>query len=131
VVAVTVVEVPSVVGSGLTLTRTANVLDVVVGLGPTVPVGGVADTWGEDVVPPLGQRMPRTGCNSMAFGATPLCPCGKSKKPTPVTDTARRSRCHTFVGANRAVNARRTTQIAGRKGLTPMHSRAGISAIMV
>ena len=27
----------------------------------------------------------RTGCSSMAFGATPVCPCLKSKKPTPVS----------------------------------------------
>src|SRR5262249_10830122 len=28
-----------------------------------------------------------TGCSSMPFGATPVCPCKKSKKPTPVTRT--------------------------------------------
>jgi hypothetical protein len=27
----------------------------------------------------------RTGCSSIAFGATPVCPCGMSKNPTPVT----------------------------------------------
>ena len=27
----------------------------------------------------------KTGCSSIAFGAIPVCPCGMSKKPTPVT----------------------------------------------
>ena len=27
----------------------------------------------------------KAGCSSIAFGATPVCPCGMSKKPTPMT----------------------------------------------
>ena len=27
----------------------------------------------------------KTGCSSIAFGATPVWPCGMSKNPTPVT----------------------------------------------
>ena len=66
VVAITVVSVPSVVGFGFTCTRTDSVPDdVAVVVATLVGVGTAA---------PL-HRMERTGCNSMALGATPLCPC--------------------------------------------------------
>ena len=38
----------------------------------------------EQLVP---QQMLSTECNSMPFGATPVWPCSRSKKPTPVTVT--------------------------------------------
>jgi hypothetical protein len=34
---------------------------------------------------------PTTGCSTIPFGATPLCPCWKSKKPTPVIVAVPRS----------------------------------------
>ena len=39
-----------------------------------------------EVAPPTKQT-DKTECNSTPLGATPVCPCSKSKKPTPVTMT--------------------------------------------
>src|SRR3954454_14362028 len=45
------------------------------------PTGG----GGGGGAPPLRHAKPRTGCSSIPFGATPVCPCLKSKKATPTT----------------------------------------------
>ncbi len=53
---------------------------VAVGVVPTVGVG-------VGVPPPVPNWISRTAWSSMPLGATPVCPCRKSKKPTPVTVT--------------------------------------------
>ena len=47
--------------------------------------GGNADRGGGGAGPPATSAKPRTGCSSTPFGATPVCPCRKSKKPTPAS----------------------------------------------
>src|SRR5712692_8141001 len=48
-----------------------------------------------------------TGCSSMPLGATPVCPCRKSKNPTPVTCTGILAVWKLDVGVNRALNSER------------------------
>jgi hypothetical protein len=44
------------------------------------------DYWAFGSPPgPTRHAKSRIGCNSMAFGSTPVCPCLKSKKATPTT----------------------------------------------
>jgi hypothetical protein len=64
-------------GFGLTDARTENEPE-----GRTVGCGWLAGGAGGALLPaPVLKRS--TGCSSIALGATPLCPCLKSKKPTP------------------------------------------------
>jgi hypothetical protein len=62
---------------------------VVVGVPVGVGVGvGVLVEVGVGVgVLPVPNWTSRTAWSSMPLGATPVCPCRKSKKPTPVTVT--------------------------------------------
>lgn len=63
-------------------------------------LAGLAATDGDDVAETGALELPVdvtgpdglntmfvTGCSSTALGATPVCPCSKSKNPTPVTRT--------------------------------------------
>src|SRR5437870_485449 len=59
------------------------------------------------------------GCSSMPFGATPVCPCRKSKNPTPVTVTGRLAVLKLLVGLNRASNSDRVRSMPGANGLLP------------
>ena len=84
-------------GFGLTEARTKNEpedgrLDgFTVGLGS----GAVPEPDTTGAFPPNWTA--RTGCSSMALGATPDCPCGKSKKPTPITAIFVWTWCHRSV----------------------------------
>jgi hypothetical protein len=86
-------------------------------------VGGVGDAVGEPLLPPpVRHRKPRIGCNSIAFGATPVWPCSKSKNATPVTRAREQTR-----------RARRAAAIcACRLGYARVsHVGAGDSVIIV
>jgi hypothetical protein len=73
-----------------------------------------------------------TGCNSIWFGAAPVCPCGKSNIPTPVICTGMFAVWKLVVAVNLASNSERALVMPLRKGLPePTHEGAGISVIMV
>ena len=74
----------------------------------------------------------RTGCNSIWLGAAPVCPCGKSKKPTPVTCTGTLAEVKLVVAVKWASNVARALVMSARNGLVePTQVGAGISVIMV
>lgn len=62
---------------------------VVVTLAPwfALRLAGEANSAKSGVPVPGLNLMSSTGCNSMPFGATPVWPCRKSKKPTPISCT--------------------------------------------
>ena len=84
--------------------------------------------------------MSRIGCSSKPFGATPVCPWMKSKKPTPVMRTGMLAVWKNVVAARRASNLPRAMLMpavnglgAGTRGVAEvmMHAGDGISVTMV
>lgn len=68
----------------------------------------------------------------MPFGATPNCPCRKSKKPTPLTLIGTATVVKFRVGEYLASNCSRALPIMALKGLEgPTQCGAGISVIIV
>src|SRR5438874_11930796 len=65
---------------------------------------------------------PSTGCSSIAFPATPVCPWSKSKKATPVTVAV----AQTWTAARARLIWRRRASVA-----LPVHEDDGASAIIV
>jgi len=73
-----------------------------------------------------------TGCSSIPFGATPVCPCRKSNMPTPLIWTGMFAVWKLVVAVNLALNSFRALVMPGRNGLpAPTHEGDGISTIMV
>src|SRR2546423_4354937 len=68
------------------------------------------------------QAKRRTGCSSIPFGATPVCPCRKSKKATPTT----RALAQTRAALRAAVICLRRVAVAPF-----VQSGEGVSAIIV
>jgi hypothetical protein len=78
------------------------------------------------------KMMSMTGCSSMPFGATPVCPWRKSNMPTPVTWTGMLAVWKLVVAVNMASNCERACEMPEAKGLpAPTQLGAGISVIMV
>src|SRR5262249_51764276 len=76
--------------------------------------------------------MSSTGCSSTPFGATPVCPWRKSKKPTPLICTAMLAVWNDVVACNCASNFERAAEIADANGLpVPTQLGDGISVIIV
>ncbi len=66
------------------------------------------------------------------MGAAPVCPCGKSNMPIPVTCTGIFAVWKLVVAVNLASNSARAFVMPARNGLpAPTHVGAGISVIMV
>src|SRR5947209_11914000 len=61
--------------------------------------------------------MSSTGCSSMPFGATPVCPCWKSKKATPFTRTGTLAVWKNVVAVKRPSNFALELVIPCSKGL--------------
>ncbi len=86
------------------------------------------------VAPPaqlVPQQMLSTECNSMPFGATPVCPCSTSKKPTPVTVTVSFAVWKEVLTAYLASNALRELVTCVVHELPVRQPGYGISAINV
>ena len=100
---------------------------------PTVPV------WLPGLVtvtvlppPPVLNCTSRTACSSIPLGATPVCPCRKSKKPTPVMVTGTFAVLKLVVAVNFASNSPRDFWMLDCSGLVaPTQLGSGISAIIV
>ncbi len=76
--------------------------------------------------------MSSTACSSMPLGATPVWPCRKSKKPTPVTVTGTFAAWKVPVGVYFASNSLRAFSMLDSSGLDePTQAGSGISAIIV
>ena len=92
---------------------------------------GEAPTVKSAVVPGL-KITSSTGCSSIPFGATPVCPCRKSNMPTPLIWTGMLAVWKLVVAVNLASNWDRALVIPGKNGLpAPTHDGEGISVIMV
>src|SRR5438067_384917 len=72
-----------------------------------------------------------TGWSSIPFGATPVCPCRKSKKPIPRTRTGVFVVLKLVVALNFASNSFRALWIDERKQLPAEQAGSGISVIIV
>ncbi len=78
-----------------------------------------------------GKQMESTACSSMALGATPVWPCCRSKKPTPVMVTSTFALWKLPVGVYFASIAAREALIIDAHGPPETQEGEGISAIMV
>ena len=68
----------------------------------------------------------------MPFGATPVCPCTSSQKPTPRMCTGWLADWKLVVTVNRESNVARALRMADANGLLPpTQAGSGISEIMV
>jgi hypothetical protein len=72
---------------------------------PTVPVWSPGLVTVTEPPPPLPNCTSSTECSSMPLGATPVWPCRKSKKPTPVTVTGTLAVLNELVRVYLAVNS--------------------------
>ena len=73
-----------------------------------------------------------TGCSSIPFGATPVCPWRKSNMPTPLIWTGMFAVWKLVVAVNLALNSFRAFVMPGKNGLpAPTQVGDGISTIMV
>src|SRR5437660_7685156 len=92
------------------------------------PGGGVVEQP-EPLLPT--KQMEWMAWSSIALGATPVWPWGRSKNPTPVTVTGTLAVWKMFDGVNFAVNAARAEEMAGPQEPPPTQCGAVSSAIIV